>query len=117
MTDKKKQLYSEYISEAIKYMEKNIRKSLTFEDVLMNVRLGETYLKKIFKEKTGLSVMHYFKNMKIDEAKKLIDNTNMSFTQISSYLGYDSIHYFSRQFKTITGLSPTQYRQKGRIDK
>ena len=112
MTDKKEQLYFKYINDSIKYMKDNIRNSLTFENILMNVNIGETYFKKLFKKKTGFSVMHYFKEMKVKEAKKLIDNTDMSFTQISSYLGYDSIHYFSRQFKTITGMSPTQYKQK-----
>ena len=47
--------------------------------------------------------------MKIDMAKELIRNKNMNFTQISDQLGYTSIHYFSRQFKKITGMTPSEY--------
>ncbi len=47
--------------------------------------------------------------MKIDFARQLIRDNDMNFTQISDFLGYSSIHYFSRQFKKITGMTPTEY--------
>ena len=47
--------------------------------------------------------------MKITVAKQLIRENQMNFTQISDFLGYSSIHYFSRQFKKIAGMTPTEY--------
>ena len=47
--------------------------------------------------------------MKIDFAKQLIRENDMNFTQISDFLGYSSIHYFSRQFKRSTGMTPSEY--------
>ena len=47
--------------------------------------------------------------MKIDTAKQLIRSEQMNFTQISEKLGYASIHYFSRQFKKVTGMTPSEY--------
>ena len=47
--------------------------------------------------------------MKIEFAKQLIREDQMNFTQISDFLGYSSIHYFSRQFKKITGMTPSEY--------
>lgn len=47
--------------------------------------------------------------MKIDFAKQLIRENDMNFTQISDFLGYSSIHYFSRQFKKLSGMTPTEY--------
>ncbi len=47
--------------------------------------------------------------MKIDAAKQLIRTEQMNFTQISEKLGYSSIHYFSRQFKKVTGMTPSEY--------
>ena len=47
--------------------------------------------------------------MKIDMAKQLIRTEQMNFTQISEKLGYSSIHYFSRQFKKLTGMTPSEY--------
>ena len=50
-------------------------------------------------QKTGLGIIEYFSNMKIESAKEMIRTGHMNFTQISEQLGYASIHYFSRQFK------------------
>ena len=47
--------------------------------------------------------------MKINEARRMIRNQSLNFTQIADQLGYTSIHYFSRQFKKITGMSPSEY--------
>ena len=47
--------------------------------------------------------------MKIEYAKQLIRENQMNFTQISDFLGYSSIHYFSRQFKKISGMTPSEY--------
>ena len=47
--------------------------------------------------------------MKISAAKELIRSNEMNFTQIADYLGYTSIHYFSRQFKKLTGMTPSEY--------
>ena len=47
--------------------------------------------------------------LKIEKAKDMIRLHHDNFTQISEKLGYNSIHYFSRQFKKVTGLTPTEY--------
>lgn len=54
-------------------------------------------------------MIEFFTRMKIDFAKQLIRENDMNFTQISDFLGYSSIHYFSRQFKKLSGMTPTEY--------
>jgi YesN/AraC family two-component response regulator len=54
-------------------------------------------------------VIDYFTKLKIDMAKQLVRDNHMNFTQIADYLGYSSIHYFSRQFKKTTGMTPSEY--------
>ena len=71
--------------------------------------IGRSQLQKIFQQKTGLGVIEYFSNMKIDAAKQMMRTDLMNFTQIAEKLGYSSIHYFSRQFKKITGMTPSEY--------
>ena len=56
-----------------------------------------------------MGVIEYFSKMKIDSAKHLIRIGNLNFSQIAERLGYNSIHYFSRQFKQLTGMTPTEY--------
>ena len=47
--------------------------------------------------------------MKIDAARQLIRSRRLNFSQIADALGYTSVHYFSRQFKKVTGMSPSEY--------
>ena len=60
-------------------------------------------------DKLEAGVIEFFTRMKIDFAKQLIRENDMNFTQISDFLGYSSIHYFSRQFKKLSGMTPTEY--------
>ena len=48
-------------------------------------------------------------NLKIDTAKQLMREGNYNITQIADYLGYASVHYFSRHFKQVTGMTPSEY--------
>jgi AraC-like DNA-binding protein/quercetin dioxygenase-like cupin family protein len=97
------------------YLEQNVRTNLSFDDVCRFSSLSRTYLKVLFKEKTAMSVMEYFRTLKIEEAKKLIREGNHNFTQIANELGYASIHYFSRHFKKVTDMTPTEYASSVKI--
>lgn len=101
------------VEKVIAFFEENYCKNVKFSDATDIVNIGETNFKRYFKKITGSSVMKYFKKQKINAAKRLIDKKALSFTEISSLLGYESVHYFSRQFKAIEGITPTEYRNKG----
>ena len=59
-----------------------------------------------------IGIIDYFILLKIDRAKKLITETELSFTEISDSLGFSSSAYFSRTFKKKTGLTPSEYLRK-----
>ena len=63
----------------------------------------------MFRDQHQCGVIEFFSRMKIELAKQLIRENQMNFTQISDFLGYSSIHYFSRQFKKISGMTPSEY--------
>jgi len=98
------------------YMKENINKNLSFEDIYKFCGLSSTTLKVMFKEKTNYGVMEYFRNLKIEEAKKYIREDNLNFTEIAEKLGYNSIHYFSRHFKKATGMTPSEYASSVKIE-
>ena len=110
MNRKSRKQYTDDVKRVIAFFEKNCNKNIRFSDVMNISRIGETNFKRYFKEITGFSVMNYFKKIKINKAKELIRKDCCSFTQISVILGYETVHYFSRQFKTIEGISPTEYK-------
>lgn len=91
------------------YMEENLSSRLTIECICRDNMIGRTQLQNIFQKETGMGVIEYFSKMKIENAKHMIRIGSLNFTQISEQLGYASIHYFSRQFKKLTGMTPSEY--------
>jgi len=93
----------------VDYMDANINDHLSIEQICRDNMIGRTQLQKIFQKEAGVSVIEYFTRLKIDAAKHMIRIGRLNFTQISEQLGYSSIHYFSRQFKKVTGMTPSDY--------
>ena len=93
----------------IAYMEDHIRENITLYDLCHDNMIGRSQLQKIFQEQHQCGAMDFFSQLKIAYARQLIRENQMNFTQISEFLGYSSIHYFSRQFKKISGMTPTEY--------
>ncbi|GAA0178804.1 AraC family transcriptional regulator [Clostridium sediminicola] len=105
----KERTYNDMTRKAINFLHCNISNNITFQDVCRHLNVGSTYLKAMFKEHTGTSVIEFYKSLKIEEAKKLIREGQLNFTEIAEKLSYSSIHYFSRHFKKTTGMTPTEY--------
>jgi AraC-like DNA-binding protein len=91
------------------YLEDHIREHLTIEQICKTNLIGRSQLQKLFREQNQCGVIYYFSCRKIELAKQLIRENHLNFTQISDYLGYTSVHYFSRQFKKIAGMTPSEY--------
>ncbi len=91
------------------FMTDNISSNLTLDQICYFLNMGKTHLKTMFKDKIGMGVLEYFKMMKIDQAKVYIREEQQNITEISEKLGYSSIHSFSRHFKNVTGMSPSEY--------
>lgn len=100
---------TEIYNRVLNYLNQKICTQITIEEICKDNMVGRSQLQKIFKAQTDLGIIEYFSTLKIDTAKQLIRTNHMNFTQISEYLGYSSIHYFSRQFKKITGMTPSEY--------
>ncbi len=91
------------------YMEKNIALHLTLDQICKDNMISRSQLQKVFQKECGQGVIEYFTAKKIQAAKQMIRNDKFNFSQIAEQLGYSSIHYFSRQFKKITDMSPSEY--------
>lgn len=100
---------SEVFERITHYLETHISSHITIEQICKDNLIGRSQLQKLFQEKAGCGIIDYFSKLKINTAKYMIRNGRLNFTQISEQLGYTSIHYFSRQFKKITGMTPTEY--------
>ena len=100
---------TEIFNRVTDYLEANLSSHVTIEQICRDNLIGRSQLQKLFQKKTSLGIIEYFSHMKINAAKEMIRTGRMNFTQISETLGYTSIHYFSRQFKKVTGMTPSEY--------
>lgn len=103
------------VERVLQYMEENITKQLSLADICRDNLVGRSHLQKIFREKTGGGAMEYFGRLKIEAAKRMIREGRQNFTEISASLGYNSIHYFSRHFKKVTGMTPSEYSSSVKV--
>jgi AraC-like DNA-binding protein len=76
------------------------------------VQVSESHLRKLFIQDTGQAPLHFVHHLKIEQAKKLLSTTNKPISQISDELGVMNANYFTRMFKSKSGLTPLQYRQQ-----
>ena len=115
-TTLKRGIEQDLMSNALSYLNENISQKLSIKQISDSLGVSATTLKNLFKEQIGEGIMTHFAKMKIDIAKSLIREGNLNVSQISSYLGYDSVHIFSRRFKQLTGMSPTQYGKSVKVE-
>ena len=94
-----------------------IRKEIENVDFNINtianaLYLTPAYFSRVFKRKMGMTCKDFIKNYRINLAKELLQNTDLSIQQISEKTGYATVYYFSQQFKQVTGESPGNFRKK-----
>ncbi|RAV14465.1 AraC family transcriptional regulator [Paenibacillus contaminans] len=105
----KQQSDRELIKEVIAYMEQHVFQNIRIERICKIFNISRSNALSIFKEKTGQSMMQYFRRLKIEQAKRMIRENTHNMTEIADLLNYSSVHSFSRQFKTNVQMSPIEY--------
>ncbi len=100
---------STLVNQITEFLDEHISEKITVADVEKFANVSRTTLESAFKSTVGMGVIEYFIKMKIEYSKTYIREDSYNITQISELLGYDSIHYFSRQFKKVTNMSPKEY--------
>lgn len=102
--------YKSTIDEIILHIDANYEKSLNLEDVCKMAMISKTYFCYLFKIATNQTFVSYLQNVRIQEAIKLLDSTNLPVTQICYTVGFNDLTHFSRVFKNIVGISARTYR-------
>ena len=100
------------IAKAKAFIEDNYSKDISLDDVSRKVDISPYYFSKLFKEETGENFIEYLTNIRIERAKKLLLNKDISIKSICATAGYSDPNYFSRIFKKQVGLTPTEYRER-----
>lgn len=85
---------------------------IRIEQIAADLGISPGYALEVFRQVYGTSPRSYLSELKLHEAKQLIQQPDLALTAIAAMLGYSTLPHFSRQFKRWTGMSPREYRQK-----
>ncbi len=108
-----KNIYNiERLNKIFMFIENNINNPISLQDLSDTIHIHPTYLSDFFFKMTGMRPIQYVNRKKIDMAKALIFVNKKTIDEISSQLGFTTIQYFSRVFKSITGKSPKKFRDE-----
>ena len=103
---------SKLVSDVSNYINRHMSETITVEAIAKEFFLSRSYLSKLFKAESNMSLSDFILTKKTDEAKYLLRYTNKSLTDISLNLGFSSPGHFSRVFKKYASITPHKYRKK-----
>lgn len=99
-------------SEIITYITLNYNKKITVKQIAEYCHCSESYINHNFKKNNGLSIPEYVNLLRVKSAKKFLENTNYSISEIAYMVGFYEANYFSNTFKKLNrGISPKKYRE------
>jgi len=101
--------FAVYFERARALMETRLDGTLRFAQVCREVGLSATVFKERFRRYTGITVMDFYRRLRIDEARRQLRGGNRNIAQVADALGYSSAAAFSRQFKQVMQLTPSKY--------
>ena len=101
----------ETIHKVMKYMKANYSADLKLEDLATIAFLSPNYFSRIFKECTSMNISEYIQKIRIEQACKLLKQTDKKVIDVANDIGYKDIKYFNSIFKKITGKTPGKYRK------
>ncbi|WP_431801470.1 response regulator transcription factor [Halobacillus andaensis] len=102
------------ILQALNIIQGHMKEGLTADEAARSVSMSRSYFNKCFKDIVGQSFHQYLREIRIQKAKTMIEETNESLQWIAEQVGYLDEKYFSRVFRQQTGFLPSEYRRKFR---
>lgn len=102
---------SKYVKDAIRYVEKNYSSDLSLNTIADKLNISPAYLSSLFTKEIGQNYIQYVNYYRIEIAKKLLSGTALSVNEIAEKVGFTEARYFSRIFKKMTRLTPSEFRK------
>ncbi|ULL16258.1 AraC family transcriptional regulator [Paenibacillus sp. H1-7] len=117
LQDKRENKNAEVIEKLTAYIRAHFREPLSLQMLADLVFMNSNYLSKVFKEVTGKTFIDYLTEIRFEEACRLLDNTDKNINEIAELTGFGQKQNVIRTFKKMTGLTPTEYRNRSSLDR
>jgi len=100
------------INESIKFMNIHFEKEITIDVLAKHSKLSKSHFTKLFTQEMQVSPMVYLKNIRLQNAKKMLRTKELNITQVAQKCGFNSTSYFTKLFKEHFSLTPKEFRLK-----
>src|SRR5690606_34991126 len=97
--------------EAKDFIDTNYMYEITLPNLAEKYNYNPSYFSELFKQKVGISFIQYIAEVRMKQACRLLEDSNLGLGDIAELTGFSNPSYFSSRFKKIFGVSPTDYRQ------
>lgn len=105
---------SKFLQELDEYLESHLNKKVEVNDLCKHFGYGRTKLYEVASMHLNMSVAKYIVYFKMEKAKELLSDGHLKIIDVADALGFDDFNYFSKVFKRVTSLTPSEYREKNR---
>jgi len=99
------------ILQVVARIEENLTSPLELEDLARTAQLSKFHFCRTFKRHIGMNPMKFVASLRIERAKRLLARKGVAVSAIAEEVGYRDVGNFIRQFKKLTGMTPTMYRE------
>lgn len=106
------QRYSRLIKKAIDFININLQRNFTLNELADEIYTNPSHLSRQFKKETNETITDFINRKRISEAKRILLSSDRQITDIANMLGYNDINYFTKVFKKFTGTTPSAFKKK-----
>lgn len=100
---------NELLNDILLYIDNNIYEKISVSTLCDHFCISTSMLHSLFRKNMNNTAKNYINELKLSKSKELIRNSTHTLSEISEMLGFSSIHYFSKKFKSYFNISPTEY--------
>ena len=100
------------LNEIKQYLDENYGEKVTLNTLASRFFVSKSYLSRIFKDSYGFTINQYILFKRIPEAKQLLRFSTKNVDEIADFVGMNDANYFSRMFRKVEGISPSEYRKR-----
>ena len=101
-----------HIADVKTWLDENYKEKIALDDLAERFFINKFYLTRLFRERYGSTIVNYVLSLRISRAKELLRFTDLSVEEIGAQCGMPEANYFSRAFRKIEGISPSEFRRR-----
>lgn len=105
------QVEDDTIKQVRQYIVENSHKQISLDGIAQKFKLSPIYISKLFKEQLGVNYITFLTECRLEHARKLMLDPEKSLKEVTFEIGYQDPNYFSKVFRKVYGVSPTEYRK------